>query len=260
MTVTTRRLYKRLTRFQSFVIARAPSEDFPYTNCLGVHRSDFSTELTHVLINDTFPLTIRHVKRCKIFAPSHPDTVRYDNDGELEPGCVGVSLALRQWMGISEGTRVTVISLPHPEATLPIQEVQLELDFLKRGYQNSEPYLADDMIMNFTNKYKGILMTDHEPILFKYRGEKLKGKITSILVGLPGSPTLIRGLTGIIDETTRIIFVNAQDSAIRIIPSVKRFVLFILTDIVLLISLSQGHFLGIVFPNFHSRIHRHWWP
>jgi len=44
----------------SFIVARSPSEHFPYTNCVGVHRSDFQNELVHVLVNNTFPLTIRY--------------------------------------------------------------------------------------------------------------------------------------------------------------------------------------------------------
>ena len=165
------------------------------------------------------------------FTPStHPTTLRYDNYSYLEPGCIGVSLAQRQWMGISElGTRVTVALLPHPphpQSALPIREMVLELDFLKQGYQDPEPYLADDMIMKFTNEYKGILMTDHEPILFRYQGERLKGKVVSLVVGLPGSPPLTRVTTGLVTKSTQITFVNARDSAIKIIPSEKQFALF----------------------------------
>jgi len=129
-------------------------------------------------------------------------------------------------MGITEGTQVSVEMLPHPESELSIQEMVLELDFLKRGYQNSQPYLEDDMITTFTNTYKEILMTQHEPILFKYLGERLRGKIVSLVVGPPGSPPLTKATTGIVKETTQITFVSAQDSTIRIIPSAKQFVLF----------------------------------
>jgi len=132
-------------------------------------------------------------------------------------------------MGILEGAQVTIEILPHPphsESALPIQEMVLEFDFLKRGYQNPEPYLEDDMIMTFTKAYKEILMTLHEPVLFKYLGEKLRGKIISLIVGLPGSPPSLKVATGIVTETTQITFVNAQDSTMRIIPSAKQFVLF----------------------------------
>jgi hypothetical protein len=97
-------------------------------------------------------------------------------------------------------------------------------------------------------------MTDHESILFKHKGEKLKGKIISLAVGIPGSPT---GTTGIVTERTHITFVNAQGSAIAIIPNTKQLVLFSLDILANLTCLSQGSLIGIPFPKFYSRRSRH---
>src|SRR5260221_5655976 len=133
--------------------------------------------------------------------------LRYGDDGELEPGCIGVSLAQRQWMGITEGKQVSVEMLPHLESPLSIQEMVLEFDFLKRGYQNPQPFLEDHMITTFTNAYKEIVMTQHEPILFKYLAQRLRGKIVSLVVGPPDSPPFTT--TGIVTETTQITFASA---------------------------------------------------
>jgi vesicle-fusing ATPase len=131
-------------------------------------------------------------------------------------------------MGLSEGSRVTVVVLPHPphpEAPLPIREVKVQLDFLKRGYQNAEPYLADDMISKFMDQYRGIIMSDNEPILYKYHGEKLKGKVLSLAL-----PAATKRAAGVLTDATCLSFVSPQYSSMQVIPSAKRSVLSVLTD------------------------------
>jgi len=198
----------------SYQVAISPTDTFPYTNCLAVHPSDFPQELAHVLIVENYPLTVRYVK--SNHAVHDLSISRHDKDGKLRKGFVGVSLSQRQWIGIEIGAQVTVEVLPDPpdpDAPSLIQAIEIEVDFLKPGYESLEEYSLYDMAMAFVDVFETIQMTKGQPIVFMYRKEKLKGSIKSMT--LVDEPPPARENTGIIFTETKATFSKSPKSTMK---------------------------------------------
>ena len=132
---------------------------------------------------------------------------RHDKNGQLREGFVGLSLSQRQWIAVELGAQVTVEVLPdapHLDAPSLIQAIEIEVDFLKSGYQSPEAYSLHDMAMTFLDDFKRIQMTKGQPIVFVYCKEELRGVIKS--VALVEEPSSARKNTGIIFTETIVTF------------------------------------------------------
>jgi len=215
--------YSLLIYRGSYEAARSPSDTFPYTNCLAVHPSDFPQELVHVLVNG-FPLTVRYVKsNHAIHDLSISRHESLDNRGQLREGFVGVSLSQRQWIGIEIGAQVTVGVLPDPpdpNAPSLVQAIEIEVDFLKPGYESPEEYSLHDMATTFVDDFKRIQMTEGQPIVFMYRKQKLRGLIKSMTLVEELPPA--RKITGVISTETSATFSKLPDSTMKAKLGVKR--------------------------------------
>ena len=141
----------------------------------------------------------------------------------MREGSVGVSLSQRQWIGIEIGAQVTVEVLPDPpdpDAPSLIQAIEIEVDFLKPGYENPEEYSLHDMATTFIDVFKRIQMTKGQPIVFMYRKEKLRGLIKSMT--LVDEPPPARKNTGLIFSETSATFSKSPESTMKTKLSVKR--------------------------------------
>jgi len=152
--------------------------------------------------------------------------VSHDKDGQLDPGTIGLSLVQRQWMGISEPCGVVTVEhlpdSPHSGAPIFIHAMEIEIDFLQKGRMNAQEYLSTDMISTFIDRFRGIVVTVGRPILFKFHGEALKGKIKSVtLRGVPPTTDNSHTGPGIIFAGTDVIFTAATDATIKIKPYVR---------------------------------------
>ena len=155
--------------------------------------------------------------------------ISHDKDGQLNPGNIGLSLVQRRWIGISEPCgAVTVEDLPdsaHSGAPIFIHAMELEIDFLQKGYVNAKEYLSMDIASAFIDRFRGIVVTVGRTILFKFQGEALKGKIKSLTlrgasrVQVPASNDT--HTSGIIFAGTDVIFTAAADATIKIEPYVR---------------------------------------
>ena len=212
--------YNWLIYCGSYEAARSPSDTFTYTNCLAVHPADFPRELVHVLVNG-FPLTVRYVK--SNHAVHGLSISRHDNRGQLREGFVGISLSQRQWTGIEIGAQVTVEVLPDPpdpDAPSLVQAIEIEVDFLKPGYESSEEYSLHDMATTFVDDFKGIQMTEGQLIVFMYRKQKLRGLIKSMTL-VEELPTAGK-TTGVISTETSATFSKLPGSMMKAKLGVKR--------------------------------------
>ncbi|KIY52313.1 vesicular-fusion protein SEC18 [Fistulina hepatica ATCC 64428] len=188
-----------------FIVVASPNDALALTNRLVVHPSDFQ-QGQHVLVKHEFSVT---------------------------PGCIGASAKQRQWMGLSmAGDAVSVDPIPpppHPAAPSFLQSIDIEVGYLRRGYEGSEVFSADEMMKHFLKVFAGTLFTVGELIVFEYHGQNLQGTVKSVgVVELADEQR--RGLSavnvqrnlGIIMERTDVTFLKAPDSLIKIKSSAKK--------------------------------------
>lgn len=141
----------------------------------------------------------------------------------MDPGNLGLSLVQRRWIGIPEpGSVVTVEHLPdppHSEAPTLIAAMEIEIDFLHKGYTDGKEYLSTDMASLFIDRFRGIVVTVGRPILFEFHGEELQGKIKSLTFREASSvPARNDTHTGVIFAGTDVKFTAATDATIKIQP------------------------------------------
>lgn len=150
----------------------------------------------------------------------------HDKDGNLDPGNIGLSRVQRRWIGISEPAVVTLEHLPEPphsKAPIFIHTMEIEVDFLQKGYMNPEEYFSIDMASTFIDRFRGIVMTAGRPILFMFHGEELQGEVKSVILrGASSAPSTTNEThTGVIFAGTEVKFMVATDATIKIKPHVK---------------------------------------
>ncbi|THH17754.1 hypothetical protein EW146_g3121 [Bondarzewia mesenterica] len=201
----------------TFSVGQCPSNTLALTSCLIVNPNDFPNG-EHVLVNGQFPLTVRH-----------------DNTGQLPQGTIGASAIQRQWIGLSiSGDSVSIASLPpspHPSAPAFLQDITLEVGFLKRGQEIAEQFSADDMSKHFVKAFGNVVFSIGELFVFEYHGQNLKATVKSVSVleladeqrrGLPsrggGSPQNM----GVVMQKTDVTFMKDSSSAIKIKSSAKK--------------------------------------
>ena len=163
----------------------------------------------------------------------------HDNTGKLSPGTIGPSNLQRQWIGLQLiGGQATVEALPpppHPAAPSFLQTIDIEVGFLRRGFEIAEFFSADEMTRNFIKAFNGIVMSTDQVIVFEFHGHNLKGTIKSIStleladeqrgVSLFGQYPVSHQDVGILMDKTDIKFLKAGDSKIKIKSSSKKLVL-----------------------------------
>ena len=162
----------------------------------------------------------------------------HDNTGKLLPGTIGASALQRQWIGLSlTGDQATVESLPpppHPSALLFLQAIDVEVGFLRRGFEIAEQFSSDEMTRNFIKAFNGIVMSSDQIIVFEFHGHNLKGTIKSISTleladeqrggARGGRNPASRQNAGILMDKTVVNFLKAPDSKIKIKSSSKKLV------------------------------------
>ncbi|KAF9076917.1 vesicular-fusion protein SEC18 [Rhodocollybia butyracea] len=197
----------------SYSVVSSPSDQLALTNCLIVHPSDFSPG-THVLIKDSFALTVRP-----------------DNTSKLGPGTIGASAVQRAWIGLSvSGDSVAVEPLPsppYPGAPAYLQSIDIEIGFLRRGHEIAEQFDADDMARHFVKVMGSCIRSVGETIVLEYHGQNLKGVVKGVEV-LELAEEQRRGggrapqHFGIVMDKTDVTFLKAPDSAIKIKSSARK--------------------------------------
>ncbi|TFY79787.1 hypothetical protein EWM64_g4224 [Hericium alpestre] len=199
----------------TFRVVSAPSDAYALTNCIVVNSGDFS-DGEHVLVKGAFPATVRS-----------------DNTGKIERGSIGFGAMQRQWMGLSlTGDSVTVARLPsQPDPSAPafLQDIAVEVGFLRRGHEIAEQFSADDMARVFVKAYAGVLFNVGQVFAFEYHGQNLKATVKSVAL-LELADEQRRGSRGggapqnlgIVMEKTDVTFMKDPSSAIKIKSSAKR--------------------------------------
>lgn len=144
----------------------------------------------------------------------------------------------RQWIGLSiAGDQVSVEPLPeppHPSSASYLQSIDLEITFLKRNYENPEPFSADDISRHFLKAFNGIIMSADEIIIFEYHGLNIKGVVKNVAIleladeqrrGVPAgqrSANHNHMYMGIIMDKTDVSFMIAPGSLMKIKSSAKK--------------------------------------
>ena len=106
--------------------------------------------------------------------------------------------------------------------------MDLEVSFLKRGFEIAEVYSADEMAKNFVTAFDGTIMTTDQLIVFEYHGQNLKGVVRFVdHLQVPGRPPPNMKRTGIVTKETDVTILKAADSAIKIKSSGRKSVLCI---------------------------------
>ncbi|TFY52939.1 hypothetical protein EVG20_g10336, partial [Dentipellis fragilis] len=199
----------------TFAVTSCPSDALALSNCIIAHPADFPNGV-QVLVKGSFPATVRS-----------------DNTGKLSRGAIGFSAMQRQWIGLSlSGDSVTVEPLPSPpDASAPafLQDVALEVGFLKRGHEIAEQFSSDDMAKHFVKAFGGVLFSVGQVFVFEYHGQNLKATVKSLAVleladeqrrgGRGGSAPQNYG---IVMEKTDVTFLKDPTSAIKIKSSSKK--------------------------------------
>ena len=138
----------------------SPSPKLPFNNCVAVHPSDFPNEFVHILVELSFDCLV-----CEQPDLLHSllNVISHNKAGQLVPGTIGLSLVQRQWIGILDpGGVVTVEHLPsppHSDAPIFIHAMEIEIDFLQKGYMHTKEYLSIDMTSTFIECFRGIVMS-----------------------------------------------------------------------------------------------------
>lgn len=133
----------------------------------------------------------------------------------------------RQWIGLSlTGDKASIEPLPNPpnpSAPAYLQAIDIEVGLVKRGFEPSEVFSADEMAKNFLKAFSGIIMTQDQTIAFEYHGHALRGVIKSAAqLEVPGNPPAIMKNSGIITSDTDVTLLKAGDSPIKIKSSAKK--------------------------------------
>ena len=143
----------------------------------------------------------------------------------------------RQWMGLSVSVDSVSVeplpSPPHPAAPLFIQDIALEIGFLRRGLEIAEQFSADDMALTFIKAFTGVLFSVGEIFVFEFHGQNLKAVVKSLAVleladeqwrggARGGAHAASPQDLGIIMAKTDVTFMKDQHSSIKIKSSAKR--------------------------------------
>ena len=123
---------------------------------------------------------------------------------------------------------------PHPSAPSFLQTIDIEVGFLRRGFEIAEFFSAEEMARNFIKAFNGIVMSTDQVIVFEFHGHNLKGTIksTSTLELADEQRGSVRGSqypasrqnVGILMEKTDVNFMKAPESQIKIKSSSKKLV------------------------------------
>lgn len=206
-----------------FSVQGAPSDALAFSNCLIVNPSDFA-QGQHVLVKQSFPLTIRCVSTSSAQSHMSNTNVEYshDNTGKVPQGSIGASATQRQWIGLSlSGDSVTVEPFPQPPPYL--ESIDIEIGFMKRGLEIAEAFSADEMAQNFLRGFSGTVFATGEILLFEFHGQTLKATVKGVqVVELPNQRSM--GNTfGVIMEKTDVTFMKDPSSALKLKSSAKKY-------------------------------------
>lgn len=155
-------------------------------------------------------------------------TNRHDNTGRISPGCIGASALQRQWIGLSvSGDSVTIEPVSSPAF---LQDIALEVGFLKRGLEIAEQFSADEMARTFIKAFAGVMFALGEVLVFEFHGQNLRAVVKSCaVVELADGQRGGRGGSGVRDagvvmERTDVTFMKDPSTAIKIKSSAKKWV------------------------------------
>ena len=134
----------------------------------------------------------------------------------------------RQWIGLSvSGDSVSV----QPTTPAFLQDITLEVGFLKRGLEIAEQFSADDMARSFVNAFGNVVFAVGELLVFEYHGQNLKATVKSV-TPLELADEQRRGAAaaqgsagqgmGIVMEKTDVTFMKDPTTAIKIKSSAKK--------------------------------------
>ncbi|KAF9506121.1 hypothetical protein BS47DRAFT_1353273 [Hydnum rufescens UP504] len=201
----------------SFSVVNCPSNELTLANCVFANPSDLLQHGTHVLINNKFPVTIRH------------DPTPTGVATKVQPGAIGVTSYHRQWIGLSPGDVVNVepIDFSMMGNDCYLGSIDVEVSFLKRNAQATEVFDADDMARAYINAFNGMVFSPSQIVVFDFHGQTIRGLVTGISLvelakggrheTLSASPSL-----GLLMDQTDVNFMKASDSTIKLKTSAKK--------------------------------------
>lgn len=147
----------------------------------------------------------------------------------MQPGTIGASGGQRSWIGLSlAGDEVSVTPLP---SVSYLQSLDIEIGFNKRGYENSEPYSADEIARHFLKAMDGVIMSVDQSIIFEYHGQNIKGTIKGLSLleiadeqrrGPPGTVDHGNSYRGVIMPKTDLTFMKDPTSLLKLKSSAKK--------------------------------------
>jgi vesicle-fusing ATPase len=139
----------------------------------------------------------------------------------------------RQWIGLSiSGDEVSVEQLPqapHPSAPCFLQSIDLEIGFMRRGYESSEQFNADDMASTFVKAFNRVVMAVDEILVFEFHGHNLKAIVKSVALaelaakqqrGVATQLPELHNTMGVVMENTDVTFMKS--GTIKIKSSAKK--------------------------------------
>jgi vesicle-fusing ATPase len=139
----------------------------------------------------------------------------------------------RQWIGLSiSGDEVTVEQLPaipHPSAPSYLHSLDLEVGFLRRGYETSDQFSADEMARHFIKAFGSMVMAVDEILVFEFHGHNLKVVVKGVALaeladnqrrGAPVQHSALHDSMGVLMEHTDVTIMKS--GPIKIKASAKK--------------------------------------
>lgn len=128
----------------------------------------------------------------------------------------------RMWIGLSvSGDEVSVSRVPDQISRTYLQSLDLEVGFLKRGYEIAEQFSTDEMAKTFLRAFSGMIFAVNEILVFDFHGQNMKAVVKGLSIVEIGSGT--SDTMGILMDKTDVNFFKAGDSAIKLKSSSKRY-------------------------------------
>ncbi|KAI9357328.1 P-loop containing nucleoside triphosphate hydrolase protein [Zopfochytrium polystomum] len=188
-------------------VSKTPNEGLALTNCVIVNPRDFHRNARFILVENNYVFTIR----------------AHDS---MPPGELGFNKFQRMWASLSMNQEVRVdVYDPFVDLNCYLAKVDIEISFVRKGFETSDYFDAADMAKIFAQSYNGLIFSIGQTLCFDYHGINFMGIVRSVDVadfnslnqGQP--PRQQQGrqpFRGVLMEQSTISFSRAPDSSLRL--------------------------------------------
>lgn len=145
----------------------------------------------------------------------------------MPPGELGMSKFHRLWGSLSLNQEVRVdIYDPFVDMNCYLSRVDIQISFVRKGFESSENFDSQDMAKIFMQSYNGMMFSVGQSLCFDYHGINFQGTIMNVEVAdfnslnkgvPPPQQSTGRGpVRGILMEQSLINFTRSADSSIKL--------------------------------------------